>query len=582
MGVTRRVALTLAALAAIVAGGTAAAADPALPPETGMTRAVVLVSTPELPTGESPAARSRWHELRSHSQSILDRVAERNGLVVETRIPEIGLLSVDLGPGGLPELRRSLAGDPSVESVRPDPPVQLRFNPNDYAFNTPDPRAPNQDLGHWNLQREGGPGAWDLSKGAGAEVAVIDSGADGAHPDLSPRIVTSAGFGSSSPLTDTIGHGTHVAGLACGQTDNSYGIASLGFDCGLFIAKIQIDGPCSNVSSALIAAANRDSDVINLSIGGCDTGIVGALTYAQGRGSVIVVAGDNVPTPSGACGGVFDPRTCIYPEEWAQPNGTGPDASFNRGLVVTSAKYDGTRSAFAEATTRVSVAAYGSTGDGIGGQQGILSTWPAGSVAADNQGGRTTVNGDSRFAYLVGTSMATPQVAGVAALMRAVNPNIANTTVVQLIKATASHCGTYDNGLGWGIIQADQAVLAALNRDIDPPSSSVSSTKKKLKRVGKGKRRRVVQIGLTSSETRQPRCVTLPISGVDHLNVFVSRNGRPYYQIGKTSTDSLTFRPKRRGSYRFYSIAVDKAGNQEAAPPVEDAKRKLRKRKLRR
>ena len=62
--------------------------------------------------------------------------------------------------------------------------------------------------------------------------------------------------------------------------------------------------------------------------------------------------------------------------------------------------------------------------------------------------------------------MATPQVAGVAALIRAVKPNMANTKVVHLIKATASHCGTYGDGIGWGLIRADQAVAAALDRDV--------------------------------------------------------------------------------------------------------------------
>jgi subtilisin family serine protease len=67
--------------------------------------------------------------------------------------------------------------------------------------------------------------------------------------------------------------------------------------------------------------------------------------------------------------------------------------------------------------------------------------------------------------------MATPQVAGVAALMRSVNPSLPNTRVVELIKATASQCGTYGNGLGWGIIRADEAVLAAVGaRVIGLPS----------------------------------------------------------------------------------------------------------------
>lgn len=570
MGVTRRVALMLAALATILVGGTAAGETRAPSEGSVITRAVVLVSTPELPTGESRSARSRWRELRSRSRSILHRVADRNGLAVETEIPEIGQLSVDLGPGGIPALRQRLADDPRVQSVRPDPPVQLRFTPNDYAFNTPDFNAPNQDLAQWNLHREGGPGGWDLSKGTGAEVAVVDSGAFGSHPDLAPRIAGSASFGTTTPLTDPEGHGTHVAGLACGQADNGYGIASLGFGCDLFIGKIALPGPCSNVSQAVTAAANRRSEVINLSIGGCDSSIAGALSYAQSLGSVLVVAAANEVNPTGQF---------VYPEEWVQPNGTGPNPGFNRGLVVTSAKYDGTRSAFAEATTRVSVAAYGSASNSLsGGQQGILSTWPS-SV---NCNCRTSLNGDNRFAYLVGTSMATPQVAGVAALMRSVNPSLQNTRVVELIKATASQCGTYGNGLGWGIIRADEAVLAAAGRDIDPPSSQVVSAKKIKK--GRRSRRRLpaIKLRFDHKDELQARCAQLPVSGVQKVLVFVSRNGGAYRQMSEVPTgDSLTFRPKRRGVFRFFSIGVDNAGNQEASPPVEDAKRKLRKRKRR-
>jgi serine protease len=570
MSVTRRVALTFAALAATVAGGTAAAApNSASPGATGTGRAVVLVSTPDLPSGRSAAARARWHELRAHSRSILDSLAARNDLGVETAVPEVGLLSVDLGPGGLPALRRRLAGEPRVESVRPDMPVQYRFLPNDFAFNHTDVHAPNHDLGQWNLLREGAPRAWDLSNGSGAEVAMVDSGVDGGHQDLAPRIVGVQAFGTSSPTTDEVGHGTHTAGLACGNSDNAYGIASIGFHCGLFIAKIGFT--CSDVAAALTAAANRSSDVISMSIGGCDSSIVGALSYAQSRGSVLVAAGANEPNPSGSCG-LLGGSDCIYPEEFAQPNGTGPNAGFDRGLVVTSAKYDGTRSSFAEATSRVSVAAYGSASNSIGGQQGILSTWPAVAVEDDSAGGRTSLNGDSRFAYLVGTSMATPQVAGVAALIRAVKPGMPNTRVVHLIKATASHCGTYGDGIGWGIVRADEAVAAALNRDIDPPSSHVRSAK----RVRDASGRRAIKVRLKRKDSRQAHCTKdLPIAGVKKVLVFASRNGGAYHRIGKTRTDSLIFHPKRHGRYSFFSIAVDRDGNREAAPPAADAKRKL-------
>jgi serine protease len=566
----------LAALAATIAAGTAAASGQGVSSGADTaTRAVVQVSTPTLPTGRTPGARARWHELRGRSRSILQRVAHRDGLAVETSVPEVGLLSVAAGPGGVPALRRRLADDPSVESVRPDVPVQLRLSPNDFAFTHADVHAPNQDLAQWNLIREGAPRAWDLSRGTGAEVAMVDTGADGTHPDLAPRIVASQAFGTSSPLSDPIGHGTHTAGLACGSSGNGYGIASVGFNCGLFIAKILDEGPCSNVASAIVAAANRSSDVISMSLGGCDSSIVSALNYAQSRGSVIVAAGANEANPSGSCG-VLGSNDCIYPEEWAQPNGTGPNPGFDRGLVVTSVQYNGTRSLFpggggAESTSRVSVAAYGSATNAVGGQQGVLSTWPATSVAEDDEGGRTSLNGDSRFAYLVGTSMATPQVAGVAALIRSVKPGMPNTRVVHLIKATASHCGTYGDGIGWGIIRADEAVAAALNRDIDPPSSRIRSAR----RV-RGAGGPLVKLRLKRKDKPGSHCTKdLPVSGVKKVIVFASRNGGRYRRIGKTRAGSMFFQPKRGGRYSFYSIAVDKDGNREAPPPSPDVKRKL-------
>ena len=98
----RRAALTIASVVALAVSAAGAAEGlPASSEASVSDRAVVLVATPDLPTGTSPAARSRWHEMRSESSRILGRVADRDGLAVETAIPEIGMLSVELGPGGL-------------------------------------------------------------------------------------------------------------------------------------------------------------------------------------------------------------------------------------------------------------------------------------------------------------------------------------------------------------------------------------------------------------------------------------------------------------------------------------------------
>ncbi len=570
----RRAALSaavLAALAIVVTG--AAQATPARSVDGIPARAVVMVSTPQLPASRSAAGRARWHQLRADSREVLERVAARNDLRVESANPEIGALSVAVGSGGLAALRGGLADEPRVTSVRPDVPVEFRSAPNDFAFTHPDVHAPNQDIGDWNVAREGGPRAWDLSTGAGAEVAIVDSGVDGAQPDLAHRIVAASSFGTGTPpTTDTLGHGTHTAGLACGETDNGYGIASIGFHCGLFIAKI--GGLCSDVANGITAAADRDSDVISMSLGGCPPDpITSALSYAESRNAVLVASADNTATPNGTCGGVLGGSNCLYPAEWVQPTGTGPTSGFDRGLVVTAAKYNGVRPIWAENSSRVSVAAYGSASDTIGGQQGILSTFPANTTDEDTGvpgqfgpcGCRTAVNGDNRFAYLVGTSMATPQVAGVAALIRAVKPAMANTKVVHLIKATATHCGSWGGGLGWGVIRADEAVAAVLNKDIDPPSSRVKSASR-----GRGK---LIVLKIKRSDPQSGgSCAKLPTTGVRKVAIFASANGGPFHRIGKTGKKRLRFHAKRGRRYRFFSIAIDKAGNRETAPGRADAK----------
>ncbi len=573
--------VTLAAIGGLVIAIVAATASPArsAPPqqpdlETG--QAIVTVSTLELPSGRSAAARHRWVRLRDRSRGLLEGVAARNDLAVRTWIPEIGMFSVDLGPGGLAALRSQLADEPGVRSVRPDRPFEYRYQPNDFAFNHLDSHAPNGDFGQWHLLRSGAVRAWDLSKGNGAEVAVIDSGVNGSHPDLGGHIVGTSDRdptpGAQGPTVDTLGHGTHTAGLACADSDNSFGIASLGFDCSLFIVKLGTEAPwasCSDVADGITDAANRFSDVISMSLGACDTSLNSALNYALGRGSVLVAAGANQQTPN---------PNLNFPAQWVQPEGTGPQVGFDRGLVVTAAKYDGSRATWAQQTTGVSVAAFGAASDSVsGGQQGILSTFPPPTVDFDSLGSRSTVNGDNRFAYLVGTSMATPQVAGLAALIRAVKPNLPAPQVAHLVKETATGCGTYGNGIGWGVIRADRAIAAALGKDLDPPISSVRSAKVARRAIAAGlasisrARGRVINIRLKRKDATA--CAKdLPVAGLKTVNVFASANGGLYHRIAKTKKKKVRFRSKPGRLYRFYSVAVDKDGNREAPPSTADVK----------
>jgi subtilisin family serine protease len=249
-------------------------------------------------------------------------------------------------------------------------------------------------------------------------------------------------------------------------------------------------------------------------------------------------------------------------------------------LVVTAAKYGGTRASFAQQTSGVSVAAYGAATNSVsGGRQGILSTWIAGNgeCGGGTPGGcRITLSGGN-YAYLVGTSMAAPQVSGLVALMRAANPSLPAADVARLIKQTASHCGSYGSGIGWGVINAHGAVAGAVGGDVAAPSSRV---KRAFARKLKLKRR----------DDAVPICGLPPTaSGVKTVRILVAPKGsKDYRLVGKTKKKVWRFKrnhkkkkfrfvPKRGKRYRFYSVAIDEAGNREAAPAKSDEQLRVKR-----
>jgi hypothetical protein len=306
-----------------------------------------------------------------------------------------------------------------------------------------------------------------------------------------------------------------------------------------------------------------------------------AIDYAFARGTIPVAAADNEPAPP-----------VSYPAQYIQAEGSGQDLDSGKGLVVTSVSHAGTRSAFAQLTSGVSLAAVGSASDlksCQGFQQGILSTYPAAptTIDANCQGGpapvpaRANLGGEDRFAYLVGTSMASPQVAGLVALMRSAAASISAAKATRLLKLTASNCGSYGGGIGWGIIRADHAVAAALDKDVDPPTSQV-------------RRASVVPRGAAATAAARPRgrkgnvklrlkrlddacSKELESSGVRKVAVFASANGGRYRKIAKTKKKKVYFKGKPRRRYRFYSVAIDKSGNRENPPDSADAKLRFKR-----
>jgi len=216
------------------------------------------------------------------------------------QVPQIGLVSLrPTGGQALSGLARLLRRRHGVRSVEVERRHTLRFLPNDPALTAPEVSvgAPPGTTLAWWVARSGLPAAWDVARGDGALVAVIDTGVDGGHPDFSGKIaetidndaIPSHGAGAS----DENGHGTHVASLACGAGDNAFGIVGAGLNCRLVVIKSDLsDG---SVARSIVQAADRGVDAINMSFGTDGStpparAIVEAIDYAVSKDVVLVAA----------------------------------------------------------------------------------------------------------------------------------------------------------------------------------------------------------------------------------------------------------------------------------------------------
>jgi len=538
--------------------------------------ALALVAVP----GSAPAATERTGRLlvtldrpqgTTGARAAAAAVLARGGLRRDgAQVPQIGLVSVRPTAGqSLSALARVLRRQPGVGSVDVERRHTLRFLPNDPALTAPEVSLgtpPGTALAWW-VARSGLPAAWDLTRGDGALVAVIDTGIDGGHPDLSGKIAetidndgipTHAGAGS-----DENGHGTHVASIACGAGDNAYGVVGSGLNCRLLIIKSDLtDG---SVAHSIVQAADRGVDAINMSFGTDGAmaparAIIEAIDYAVAKDVVLVAAAADSPVEEQG-----DPANLL------QPTGTGSDITAGRGLTVTAANFAEQRASFAGRGSQISLAAYGSFADRTG-APGIFGAFPSNPTELEVGGGllfpapgcgcRATFLGDARYAYLEGTSMAAPIVAGVAAMASRVNPDAKAADIIHALKQTATRpAGSgWSADLGWGILDAGAAINAVRSVDRRPPESKLT---------GRTRVRGARAFTLRWSG-RDRATAGLQPSGVAGYEVYRSANRRPYKRIKRTPVTRLKVAVSPGSHYRYYTIAVDRAGNREAVPAKPD------------
>jgi subtilisin len=277
----------------------------------------------------------------------------------------------------------------------------------------------------WGLANLNCPEAWKTSEGSGVLVAVLDTGCDPDHRDLKNQIKASKDFtGSRSGTMDRQGHGTHCCGVVAAEL-NGWGMCGVARKSKLLVGKVLDDGGSGSVdgiAAGIDWAVANNADVISMSLGGAgrDGYIPPALAKAEAEGVIVLAAAGN---------------------EGPREGTTGYPAGYPQCIAVAATDANNSVAKFSSRGPVVYVTAPGVN---------VRSCYPG--------------PGDGLFSSMSGTSMATPHVAGLAALWVAAHPEIPKKDrPAAFRKALKDACKDLppagrDTATGWGLPDAAKLV----------------------------------------------------------------------------------------------------------------------------
>jgi hypothetical protein len=348
--------------------------------------------------------------------------------------------------------------------------------------------------------------------GTGVKVAIIDTGIAGSHPDLAVVAGGHNFLNNTTSWADDNGHGTHVAGSdlcaaeRMGRRGRRGGLPALrlqGAGRGrrrdlVWQSPRPLTGPCTLRTRIRIRVAN-------LSLGGSGhpgTTVEDAFTNAYGKGLVIVASAGN----SGNCGGRGD--------------NVGYPARFSSVIAVAATNANDTRPCFSSTGPDVEIAAPGVS---------VLSTWPGASGSTTQLCSGGSPNTCAYYRTASGTSMASPHVAGVAALVIKTNPDLKNWQVRATLANTAINIGS-SNHYGAGLVSAPGAAGVG-----SPPAPTTGSIAGVVTASGGGAISGAsVSVGSNSTTTASNGSYTL--SGVPEGNQTLEVSATGYIAASQSVT----------------------------------------------
>lgn len=315
-------------------------------------------------------------------------------------------------------IRGTAAAEQTVADLQDDPDTVSVAVADPVRALTDDPEAGRQ----WALTTLRLPDAWRYSTGSGVVVAVVDSGADTTHPDLADNLVAGVdvvGAGVRTTVSDGNGHGTHVSGTVAAVTHNGVGVAGAAPLAKVMPVKVlnsSGSGYTDDVAEGVVYAVDHGAQVINLSLGSTSYNAVlaQAVAYARAQGVVVVAAAGN-SRGSGS--------PVMYP------------AALPGVIAVAATDASDNDASFSNIGSYVDIAAPGVS---------IRSTVPGGGYASWS-----------------GTSMASPHVAAVAALLRSAVPRAGDVEDLLLTTATDLGPAGADDATGHGLVNPVAALTQA-------------------------------------------------------------------------------------------------------------------------
>jgi subtilisin family serine protease len=497
---------------------------------------------------------------------VAGAVERRTGTRPKSLKP-IPALVVDL-PDGV-----SLGGIRGVRYVEPLVTRHLAYTPTD-------PLVSKQ----WYLPYSGFYAPWvTLPSFERIPVAVIDSGVDAGHPDLTKKILDAKSFVGGSARVDTFGHGTFVAGLIAAGHDNGIGIAGLAPSAELLVAKVVTKSrtiPVDAEAEAIRWAVDNGARVINMSLGGIRDPLdperdtysrleADAVAYAVSNGVVVVAAvGNSDQAPASPWKYASYPAALPHVLGVSATNDTGGIPSFsNRDVIFNDLAAPGLD---------------------------ILSILPRPLTARFPQCSEQGYSscGPDEYREAQGTSFAAPQVTAAAAVLLSLNPTLQPEQVTKILQSTAidldrgNGCEACAEGRdaysGWGRLNVAAAIAALAgplpardsyeaNDDLGERSYPVSGVNRRLRaRVDfwddqddvyaiRLDRNQPVYVGLTGSDTSVDLSLAfwLPrarsVERVADFRYRVRTSARP------GARQYLSYRPELAGTY-YIQVRISSPG----------------------